>query len=147
MSKYKNIEWINKNGALIPRHAPHIITTITEEEQNKFLKISNAYFLRWNTDFDVEETDFWFIIKDSFGGFSELSSKMRNQVKKGMKYNFTKKIDKKILLEDGYSVYTEASKRYNTFESIMSKEEFHKYVDSLDEHHYEFWGVFERTEK
>ncbi len=144
MIKYNNVEWINKQGALVPRHAPHIITTLTIPEQNELLKKSGAYFLRWNSDFDVEKTDFWYIIKDSFDGFNELSSKMRNQVKKGMKNNFTKQIDKRILLEHGYEVYIEATKRYDTFESIMSKEEFYNYIDLLDERYYEFWGVFEK---
>lgn len=40
----------------------------------------NAY------DFDCHEaTSFWYVIKDSFGGMEELSSKMRNQVRKSLK--------------------------------------------------------------
>ncbi len=48
--------------------------------------IRNAY------DFDCPEiTSFWYVIKDSFSGMEELSSKMRNQVKKCFKtMNVTK---------------------------------------------------------
>lgn len=56
--------------------------------QNPSVKIfyGGGIFIRNVYDFDTNyETSFWYVIKDSFGGMEELSSKMRNQVKNVLK--------------------------------------------------------------
>lgn len=139
---FKKILWLYKQGALIPYQSPHKAISLNGEEEKELLSISNAYFIRYNSSFDIEESQFWYIIKDSFGGLEELSSKMRNQVKKGKKSYYTKIIDRTFMLEYAYDIYYEASRIYNTFEDMMSEAEFKNYIESLGDK-YEFWGVFE----
>ena len=44
-------------------------------------------------DFDARvETSFWYVIKDHFGGYEELSSNMRNQVRRCFKTMAVKQI-------------------------------------------------------
>lgn len=55
----------------------------------------------------------WHVIKDTFGGMEELSSKMRNQVKKCFKTMKVNKITSDCLLKEGYGVYVAAMDSYS----------------------------------
>lgn len=93
-------------------------------------------------DFDnKEETCFWYVIKDSFGGMEELSSKMRNQVRKCFKTMRVERISAKQLLENGYDVFVEAAESYRIKLSIPSKSEFKNRIENALEN--EYWGVFD----
>ncbi len=144
MIKYKNIEWINKQGALIPRNVPHKILSLTKEEEKELLKISGAYFLRWNSTFDTSESDFWYIIKDTISGLEELSKNTRSKIRRGLKHCYAKPIDYKIFLDQIYEVYFITSERYETFEDIMDKNKYIDYINGLDDEKYQFYGVFDK---
>jgi hypothetical protein len=145
--KYKDVVWLYKQGALIPLLPPHKTVVLNDEDKKQLLKISQAYFIRYNSSFDIKQCDFWYIIKDSYEDLNLLSSNMRNQIRRAQKSYFTKLIDKRVMIESAYSIYLEASKRYETFEKIMTEEEFIQYIGSLNDK-YDFWGVFEyNTEK
>ena len=93
-------------------------------------------------DFDCnEQTSFWYVIKDSFGGMEELSSKMRNQVKKCFKTMRVERISSECLLYDGYEVYVEAADNYRVKVVPPTKEEFVNRIKNSDEN--EYWGVFD----
>ena len=93
-------------------------------------------------DFDCkEETSFWYVIKDSFGGMEELSSKMRNQVKKCFKTMRVERISSECLLSEGYEVYVEAAENYRVKAVPPTKEEFEHRIKNSDEN--EYWGVFD----
>ena len=93
-------------------------------------------------DFDCrEETSFWYVIKDSFGGMEELSSKMRNQVKKCFKTMRVEIISSECLLSDGYEVYVEATDNYRVKAVPPTKEEFERRIKNSEEN--EYWGVFD----
>lgn len=72
---YKKIMWVNKNKA-------HMSVNEDKKEIYNYLRQKGGFVFRNDYDFDCgEETYFWHVIKDYFGGLEELSSKMRNQVK------------------------------------------------------------------
>ena len=57
-------------------------------------------------DFDTdEELPYYYVIKDSFGGIEELSTKMRNQVRKSFKTYDIRRISSDEMLRVGYAVY------------------------------------------
>ena len=85
------------------------------------------------------ETSFWYVIKDSFGGMDELSSKMRNQVKKCFKTMRVEKISAERLKENGYDVFVEACKSYQVKAAPPTKEEFEERINHAMEN--EYWGV------
>ena len=98
--------------------------------------IRNAY------DFNTkEETSFWYVIKDQFGGYEELSAKMRNQVKRCFKAMAVKQISLDCLLANGYNVYVQASEGYKVKAYVPSKQEFESRITKAEEN--EFWGVFD----
>lgn len=128
-------------GAWIFEHDPHTEQKLRSEEVKSLLSkgglmIRNAY------DFDCgQETSFWYVIKDSFGGMEELSSKMRNQVKKCFKTMRVDQLSPDELKEKGYPVFVEASNSYKVESIPPTQEEFNKRIDNSEEN--EFWGCYD----
>ena len=71
--------------AWIDKRAPHFgekldSTSIIELLSNGGIMVRNTY------DFDCDkETSFWYVIKDSFEGLEELSSRCRGKVRRSLK--------------------------------------------------------------
>ena len=128
-------------GAWIFEKDPHKEKKLASEEVKALfsdggLMIRNAY------DFDCgQETSFWYVIKDSFGGMEELSSKMRNQVKKCFKTMRVAKLTADELKEQGYPVFVEAANSYKVESVPPSKEEYEARINNAEEN--EFWGCFD----
>lgn len=128
-------------GAWIFANDPHKESRLSDVEISQLLKkggmmIRNAY------DFDCnEETSFWYVIKDSFGGMEELSSKMRNQVKKCFKTMRIEKISAEYLIANGYKVFVEASDSYRIKAVLPTKDEFVVRIKNAVEN--EYWGVID----
>ena len=128
-------------GAWIFEFDPHAEKRLSEDDIKSLfsrggLMIRNAY------DFDCgQETSFWYVVKDSFGGMEELSSKMRNQVKKCFKTMRVAQISSDELKEKGYSVFVEASNNYRIKATPPTKEEFITRIAQATEN--EYWGCYE----
>lgn len=101
----------------------------------------NIQFIRYITDFDKsEESSFGYVNKDSFGGMEELSSKMRNQVKKSLKQLEIRMITKEEMLAQGYEVHASAASSYKVKAKVPSRVSFENYVNNLPEN-YDVWGA------
>mgnify|MGYP001177357209 FL=1 len=138
--------WKKYNGAIIPTLPPHIDIKETIDDILSFLIKSNAYFARWTTNFDCsEETEFWYVIKDTFEGLDELSRNTRKSIRKGLKNVSLQKVSKQYIITHGYNVYQKAFSKYNTYLPIKSHKQFVKELES-DIGVWDFWGVF-NTEK
>ena len=128
-------------GAWIFEQDPHCEKRLSKEDIGDLFSkggvmIRNAY------DFDCgEETSFWYVIKDFFGGMEELSSKMRNQVKKCFKTMRVEKITADELKENGYPVYAEATNNYKIKATPPTQEEFKRRIDNAEEN--EFWACYD----
>ena len=147
---YKEIEWKNYKGVLLPVTPQHQSIYLTEKEQKELLKRSGVHIIRWMNEWDTPKaTNFWYIIKDHFGGFEEYSAKNRKHVRQGLKNFSVKKIDLDYLLKNGYIIYNKAYNYYKYFKKdrnikkIPSKEEFISIYKKTAESS-EFWGVFEK---
>lgn len=101
-----------------------------------------GYFLTNTYDFDCsDETSFWWVIKDKFGGMEELSSKMRNQVKKSLKTYDVIKVPKEEILRIGLEIGNRALEGYTVKErQLYSQQELDNYINSRDNR--EFWAVY-----
>lgn len=133
-------------GAWVFAHDPHLEQKLTPEDMSALwskggMMIRNAY------DFDCkDETCFWYVIKDSFGGMEELSTKMRNQVKKCFKTMRVEKISADFLVQNGYEVFVAASDSYRVKAEPPTREQFVTRINNADEN--EYWGVIDlETEK
>lgn len=142
---FKNIAWKYYHGALLPQVAPHIKIELTDKEAKELLKLSNAYFLRYVSDWDREEqSQFWYVIKDSFGRLEELSSNTRSKIRRGLKHCSVKKVTQEVIANEGYEVYRQAFKNYNTYIEPTDRETFVQ--DILGFRKCDFWAVYKKNE-
>lgn len=117
---------------------------LSRVECKKMLK-RGGWMVRNVYDFDCgEETGFWYVIKDKFGGMEELSSKMRNQVRRSMtNYDF-RRMTKEELLESGYAVHRAAALGYKEKAAIPTEEEYLKWL--LEGPENDYWGAFDKAD-
>lgn len=103
-----------------------------------------AYMLREVYDFDCNaETEFWYIIKDRFGGMGELTSKTRNLVRRAFGSLHIEKISYEVLLREGYGVYESAYKHYKDHTMYGMPTEA-QYIDNILAHKdRDYWGCFD----
>lgn len=118
---------------------PHLEKELSHVDVMQLFE-KGGYFVRNVYGFDCPlETSFWYVIKDSFGGMEELSSKMRNQVKKCFKTMKVERISSEVLLNDGYEVFVKAAESYVVKMVPPSLEEFQTRIRN-DENN-DYWGV------
>lgn len=141
MIQFKNIAWKFYHGALLPQTAPHIKIELNKEEEKELLKLSKAYFLRYTSDWDGEEqSQFWYVIKDHKENLEQYKSKIRNQIKRGLKNCIVKKVSKTEIANYGYEVYKSAVNSYHTNLTSLDKETFQNQILSCVNH--DFWAVY-----
>lgn len=122
---------------------PHLCEKINKSFAKDLLK-RGGLIVRNLYDFDNDiETSYWYVIKDNFGGMDELSSNMRNQIRKCLKSIEIKQITKEFLALYGYDVYCAAAENYKVKCKVPSNEEFLDRVNNGVENQY--WGCFEKS--
>lgn len=115
---------------------------LSKSEADKLL-YKGGLMVRNIYNFDTpQETSFWYVIKDSFGGLEELSSSARRDVRKSLRTYDVFRISAKELLEIGYPIYSSAQESYRVKCDVMSLEQYQKMVEeyaaSSDK---EFWAI------
>jgi len=134
-----HFNFFKHNFGLIILNAPHRIFNQDRKTINAIIKEYNSFFIRFNSNWDIEqERPFWFVIKDYFGGFEELSSNTRNQIRKGQKNFEIRKTDYKELLEFGYSIYCNS---YNIENIDVTEEKFKAGIEEIKDERV-FWGIY-----
>lgn len=91
----------------------------------------------------LNETSFWYVIKDKFGEFEELSVNTRSKIRRCFKLMYVQRISPELLIESGYPVYVQAAESYKIKAIPPTFEDFKKRVIGAEEN--EYWGVFEIT--
>lgn len=108
--------WKYYNHAAIPTTAPHETPDISPITDGSIWKISGSPLLaRWTTEFDCGyETNWWYVIKDVPFDISNLKTKRRYEINKGIKNYDVKEIDPVNYTEElcnvqiaAYSAYPE----------------------------------------
>ena len=128
-------------GAWIYAQNPHEEQKLSDKDVSLMLK-KKGVMVRNIYDFDCGfETSFWYVIKDHFGGMEELSTKMRNQVKRCFKRMRVEKISADFLMENGYEVLVQASESYRIKSVPPTINEFK--IRLLNGSENEFWGVID----
>ena len=136
-----NTQYRLYKGAWIFAHDPHLEQKLSENEK-KTIFSRGGLMIRNCFDFDCGvNTSFWYVIKDSFGGMEELSSKMRNQVKKCYKTMRVQKISSETLLKFGYEVYVAATDNYKIKAVPPTRSEFELRINNAEEN--EYWACFD----
>lgn len=125
---------------------PHLEEHLSADKV-KILLRKGGMMVRNAFDFDCqEETCFWYVIKDSFGGMEELSAKMRNQVKRCFRTMRVERITPEYLIKNGYDVYVQAADGYRIKAIPPTREQFESRIKNSPGN--EYWGVIDiETEK
>lgn len=138
------------NGYYLYRHAwrfegaPHKERKLTACECKELLN-KGGILVRNTFDFDTRnETSFWYVVKDQFGGFDELSSRTRNKVRRA-KDNFEYKlVDLEFIRQNAYPIIKETFTDYHTNDRPMSETIFNTYLDECAQSTFDYWGIFDK---
>lgn len=124
--------------------APLCEERVSVDEARQML--SHGGLLVRNTyQFDCqEETAFWYVIKDNFGGLEELSSNTRRKIRKSLDNIDYQIIDAEIIKQKGFDVYQEAIKAYPADGSALSETAF---IDTVGAGNTECWGCFDKEKQ
>ena len=138
--KGKDVYWQLYKAALIPASiGPCFIRTAHDEDQ-ALLQESGAWFLRYSSDPCEQETQWWYIICDSYDP-GTLSSKKRGEIKRAHRNCSVEKIDAQWLSEHGYATYVAAYARYKN-STPVSNDQFRRNIQRTIGGPFEYWGVF-----
>ena len=135
------VEYKLYHGAWISKEAPHKCKKICKDYASELLK-EGGWFVRNTYDFDMaEERQFWYIIKNSYGGIEELPSKVRNQVRKSQRTYAFRKVDAEEMIEKGYELYNQSRERFGN-ELKVTYEEFSKlFVNTVQDNRKDFKAI------
>lgn len=131
--------------AWIDKRAPHYGEKLSQNDVR--LLLSNGGVMVRNTyDFDCkEETSFWYVIKDSFGGMEGMPTKMRTKIRKSLKTYEVKRVSAQELLAVGLPIYQEACKSYRVKADVITKQQFEDRIASCEKaRNADFWCLYDR---
>lgn len=121
---------------------PHNERELEKKEATSLMEQSGTWFLRNCYNFDKkEQTSFWFVIKDHFGGMEELSTKTRNLVRRAFKTLDIRIVPQSFICENGYKVYAASFARYGG--DPCSEEVYQKQLTAGDFQR-EYWACLEK---
>ena len=141
----------SENDFEIYRHAWRYASAPDEEpqlsdSQCKILLRKGGLLVRNTFDFDCkEETDFWYVIKDSFGGMEELSSNERNKLRRSFQVFDFKLVDNELLKAKAYPIIRSTFDDYHVADRAMNEDVFNTYLDYCAKNGFDYWGAFDKV--
>jgi hypothetical protein len=134
--------YILYKGAWIFSGEAHMEEKLKSSEVKSLLK-RGGIMVRNTYNFDCsKETSFWWIIKDSFGGRSELGKKTNKYIEKALAKFDIRIISIQEFRQGGYEVYEAAHRNYKIKSNFSSKEFFYDSLD-LDQPNIDIWGAID----
>ena len=125
--------------------APHEEPKLGKEECKALLK-QGGLMVRNTYCFDCpNETQFWNLIKDHFGGLEELSGNTRNRVRKSLEVFDFQRVEFDLIKESGYPILKATFDDYAVVDRPMNQQVFQEYLRHCQSKDYEYWGVFDRN--
>ena len=118
---------------------------ILQKNQWKTLLKQDGLIVRNTYNFDCQKkTCFWYVIKDSFGGFEELSSRVRNKIRHAFNYFDFQLISFEDMAEKAYPIVEETFIDYSIHDRKMNREIFEQYLNHCKDRKFDYWGIFEK---
>lgn len=128
----------------VDNQPPHKSEQLTRTQCKQLL--NGGKMVRCISHFDkLEPTGFWFVIKDSFGGMEELSSKMRNQVRKALKTYDIRIATKDEMLKWGLHIQNSAIAHYKVKAAEVSQDAFARRINEAGDD-IEYWMCFKKSD-
>ncbi|MCZ7622168.1 MAG: hypothetical protein M5U24_06740 [Candidatus Kuenenia sp.] len=110
---YKNTLWGIYNEMVQPIGPVMFDYSLSFEEAKYILNQVGGILIRWTDGFVENETKGWYaVICDKFLDISELPSKNRSEIRKGLKNCNIEMVDAGFIAKKGYEVFISAFSRY-----------------------------------
>lgn len=125
--------------------APDCEQRLSDSQCKELLK-RGGWMVRNTYDFDQKEkSNFWYIIKDNFGGFDELSSNERNKLRRSFKSFEYRLIDVLIVKEKVYPIVKATFDDYKVTDRVMNESVFEEYLHHCSQNTFDYWGAFDKS--
>lgn len=134
------IYWRLYQGALVPAPVFPCFTDLSQDGAKTLLKESGAWFIRYASEPCNEETEWWYVVCDSYNP-SKLSSNTRSKINRGNHNCSIRRIDAEWLAKSGYECYLAAYNRYKNARPVKG-DIFRNDVLKTVCGPFEYWGVF-----
>lgn len=145
MAPRNSLDYFKYRNAWRYNGAPHTETRLTDSECRQLLQ-QGGYLVRNNYDFDTAETtDFWYIVKDSFGALDELSGNTRKKVRRSLERFEFKLVDHQTVRDAGYPIIAATYADYPVVDRPMNPKVFEEMMEDFSLFEYDYWGMFDRT--
>lgn len=124
---------------------PHYDKRLTDCQCDELLR-QGGWLVRNTYNFDQKEpSDFWYIIKDSFGGMAEHTSNERRKIRKALKSYDYKIVDKQHIANKGLGIIKSSLDHYPVKDRSIDNSIFKKMLDGWNEENHDFWGAFDKA--
>ncbi len=144
--KLEMLDYTNYRNAWRYNAAPHEEQKLEEKEWKKLLK-QGGLFVRNTYNFDQkQESNFWYVIKDSFGGMEDQSQNERKKLRHAFRNFDFRLINYDLLAEKGFPIVNATFKDYRVTDRPMNEKVFNDYLNHCKRNNYDYWGMFEKTE-
>lgn len=140
-----NNVWRVYNQALLPTMPPHVEPDISEIKEKGFWRErerERVFLVRWVSDWDCQEqTNWWYVIKDTPFDIGALKSKRRYEINKGNKNFSVKEIDPRMYKKEIYKIQKQAYMAYpEKYRPQVHQEKLFKEIDAWP--FYKVYGAF-----
>ena len=123
--------------------APDIEPQLSDSQCKALLK-KGGLFVRNTFDFDCkEETNFWYVIKDSFGGMDEQSQNERKKIRHALRSFDFNIVDIESVRQKAYPIVKATFVDYNVTDRVMDEDVFKEYIDNCSKENFDFWCAFD----
>ncbi|MDW7650632.1 MAG: hypothetical protein SCM57_04775 [Bacillota bacterium] len=141
-------DWKFYNHAAIPTTAPHEKVDLSPIIDGTIWGLKGKpLFARWTENFDCEyKTDWWYCIKDEPFDFSQIKSKRRTEIRKGLKLNRVKVVKALNYIDEIYRIQSECYDDYpEQYRPEHSYEITLQFCRTWDMNHIVYMGFSEQT--
>lgn len=132
------------------RHAwrfdgPHHKEPRLEEHEWRALLRKDGLLVRNTYDFDCQkETEFWYVIKDRFEGFGELSPRVRNKIRHAYQFFDYQIVPYERFEKEVFPILEDTFAHYKIHDRTMNREVFARYLEECQQRHFDYWGIFKK---
>lgn len=123
--------------------APHEEPQLEDKEWQALLK-KGGLMVRNTYNFDCQdETRFWNLIKDQYGGMEELSGNTRKKVRRSLEKIEIRKVNNDFVKSLGYPILKASFEDYPVRDRILTLHSFERYMDECGKKDFDYWGLFD----
>lgn len=125
--------------------APDCESELTDSQCKRLLQ-KGGWMVRNTFDFDQrEKSEFWYLIKDSFGGMEEHSQNERKKLRHAFRSFDYQIVDNQTIKSNAYPIAKATFDDYKVTDRRMNEEVFKAYFDYCGTKNFDYWGVFDKN--